>query len=154
MNFRDFPVTAFGSILGTGGVILASKPFAPEIVLPLTFLLVIIFSFFTGLLVVKVIRYPGVVRNELRHPLPGNFYALQPISAVILSILCLHIFPFGFDIGLLVYGGITIMALSVYLPYHFFFKHECEFLPTSWGLVHNASCNNFGNLRCSVVSHH
>lgn len=120
MNLKSFPVSVFGSILGTGGLILASKQFVPSIVLPLTLILVALFSLFTGILIAKVIRYPEVVRGELRHPLPGNFYALQPISAVILSILCMKIFPAGVDVGLLVYGGVLIIALSVYLPYNFF----------------------------------
>lgn len=120
MELKDFPVTVFGSILGTGGLILASKRFVPSIVLPLTLILIGLFSLFTGILLAKLIRYPGVVKAELKHPLPGNFYALQPISAVIISILCMNILPSGIDIGLLIYGAILIIALSVYLPYHFF----------------------------------
>ena len=127
MILKDFSVTAFGSILGTGGLILASKQFIPSIVFPLTLILFVAFSIFTGMLIAKVIRYPAVVRSELRHPLPGNFYALHPISAVIISILCMHIFPPGIDIGMLVYGGVFIIALSVYLPYHFFSNMNVSF---------------------------
>ncbi len=120
MILRDFPVTAFGSILGTGGVILASRAFIPSIVLPLTLILVALFTLFTVMLLIKAVKYPSVVKAELQHPLPGNFYALQPISAVIISILCMKIFPTGIVIGLLVYGAALIIALSIYLPYHFF----------------------------------
>lgn len=127
MILKDFPVTVFGSILGTGGLILASRQFVPSLVLPSTILLVVAFSILTGVLLAKVIRYPAVVRGELQHPLPGNFYALHPISAVIISILCMHIFPSGIDIGLLVYGGSLIIALSVYLPYHFFSNMNVSF---------------------------
>lgn len=120
MALKDFPVTVFGSILGTGGLILASKHFLPLIVMPLTLLLLILFILFTGILLAKLLKYPSVVKGELKHPLPGNFYALQPISAVIISILCMNVFPYGIDIGLLVYGAALILALSIYLPYHFF----------------------------------
>lgn len=120
MILKDFPVTVFGSILGTGGLILASKHFLPWIVMPLTLFLFALFILFTGFLLVKVLKYPSVVKNELRHPLPGNFYALQPISAVIISILCMHIFPLGIVVGLLIYGSVLIFALSIFLPYHFF----------------------------------
>lgn len=120
MTLKSFPVTLFGSILGTGGLILASKQFIPPVVLPLTVILGIAFTVFTGILLAKAVRYPVVVRGELQHPLPGNFYALHPISAVIVSILCMHILPFGIDVGLLIYGAALILALSVYLPYHFF----------------------------------
>ena len=127
MILKDFSVTAFGSILGTGGLILASKQFIPSIVFPLTLILFVAFSIFTGMLIAKVIRYPAIVRSELQHPLPGNFYALHPISSVIISMLCMHIFPPGIDIGMLVYGGVFILALSVYLPYHFFSNMNVSF---------------------------
>ncbi len=120
MRLKDFPVTVFGSVLGTGGVILASKPFVPPIVFPMTLLLIALFSIFTAILLVKAIKFPSVVKSELKHPLPGNFYALQPISAVIISMLCMKILPFNIDVGLLIYGAILILCLSVYLPYHFF----------------------------------
>lgn len=127
MNLKDFPVTVFGSILGTGGLVLASKHFVPSIVLPLTILLIILFLLFTGILITKVIKYPSIVLGELRNPFPGNFYALQPISAVIISILCMNLFPRGIDIGLLIYGSAFIIALSVYLPYHFFSNMNVSF---------------------------
>ncbi len=120
MNLKDFPVTAFGSILGTGGLLLASKHFLPWIVQPLTLFLLGLFLLFSGILLAKAISYPSAVKNELQHPLPGNFYALQPISAVIISILCMHLLPYGIDVGLLIYGTALIFALTVYLPYHFF----------------------------------
>lgn len=120
MNIKNFPVTVFGSILGTGGVILASRSFVPQIVMPFTLILLVLFLFFSGLMLFKIIMFPTIVKNELQNPLPGNFYALQPISAVILSILCMHVLPGGVDVGLLVYGAISIFALSIYLPYHFF----------------------------------
>lgn len=120
MILKGVPVTVFGSILGTGGVILASKTFVPFIVIPLTFVLAALFTLFTVILLAKIVRYPQVVRDELKHPLPGNFFALQPISAVIISILGTNVFPSSIDTGLLLYGAALIMALSVYLPYNFF----------------------------------
>lgn len=127
MNIRNFPITSFGSILGTGGVILASRPFLPQVVMPLTLILLLLFLFFSGLMLAKIAKYPSVVKAELQNPLPGNFYALQPISAVILSILCMNILPHGVDIALLAYGAIVIFALSVYLPYHFFSNVNISF---------------------------
>lgn len=120
MLLKEFPVNVFGSVLGTGGLILASKHFLPSIVFPLTVLLVALFSLFTAILLMKAIKYPQIVKLELQHPLPGNFYALQPISAVIISILCMNLIPYRIDLGLLIYGAAMIFALSVYLPYHFF----------------------------------
>ena len=127
MMLKDFPVTVFGSILGTGGLLLASKHFLPWIVMPVTLLLLALFSIFTGILMAKVLKHPSIVKSELKHPLPGNFYALQPISAVIISILCMNVLPYGIDIGLLIYGTSLIFALSVYLPYHFFSDMNVSF---------------------------
>ncbi len=127
METSKFPITVFGSILGTGGLALASRPFLPSLVLPLTWVLIFLFFIFSGLFLVRIVLHPSVVMTELRHPLPGNFYALQPISAVILAILCSHVLPAAVDIGLLVYGASLIFALAVYLPYHFFSNINIEF---------------------------
>ena len=127
MEIKQFPIATFGSILGTGGVALASLTFLPDLALLLTYLLTALFALFTALLATKAIKHPGVVKAELQHPLPGNFYALQPISAVILAILYRRLFPSPVDVALLVYGGALILALSVYLPYHFFSNMNVEF---------------------------
>ena len=127
LEIKQFPIATFGSILGTGGVALASLTFLPGLALLLTYLLTALFVLFTALLAAKAVKHPGVVRAELQHPVPGNFYALQPISAVILAILYRRLFPSPLDVALLVYGGSLILALSVYLPYHFFSNINIEF---------------------------
>ncbi len=127
MEIKNFPITSFGVILGTGGVALASQLFVPPLTTLLTYFLSALFALFTALLAAKAIRYPATVKAELQHPLPGNFYALQPISAVILAILYRKLFPSPIDVGLLVYGGALILVLSVYLPYHFFSNMNVEF---------------------------
>lgn len=127
MEIRKFPISSFGVILGTGGLALASQTFVPYLTLLLTYLLSAVFVLFTGLLAIKAIKYPGTVKAELQHPGPGNFYALQPISAVILSILYRKLLPSPVDVGLLVYGGVLILVLAVYLPYHFFADMNVEF---------------------------
>jgi tellurite resistance protein len=127
MNFHKFPITVFGVILGTGGLALASQSFLPFLTTLLTYLVAALFILFTGILTIKLIKHPGTVSSEIRHPIPGNFYALQPISAVILAILLRKEYPSLVDIGLLVYGGAMILALSVYLPYHFFSDMNVQF---------------------------
>jgi tellurite resistance protein len=82
---------------------------------------------FTGIFNIKLIKYPATVGSEIRHPIPGNFYALQPNSAVLLAILPRKEYPSPVDIGLLVYGGALILALSIYLPYHFFSDMNVQF---------------------------
>ncbi len=126
LDTSRFPITVFGSILGTGGFALASKSFLPFLVLPLSWILLFLFFAFSAIFLLKIIYHPGIVRTELRHPLPGNFYALQPISAVLLAILCRNLLPFPLVLGLLVYGSVLILTLSIYLPYHFFSNVNIE----------------------------
>ena len=127
LDISKFPITVFGSILGTGGFALASRTFLPFIVLPLIWILMALFALFSGLFLAKLMLHPGTVKAELTHPLPGNFYALQPISAVILAILGWHALPMPAVLGLLVYGAGLIFALAIYLPYHFFSNVNIEF---------------------------
>ena len=117
----------FGIILGTGGVALASQTFVPQLTALLAYLIAALFLLFTTLFVLKIILYPRTVKAELRNPVPGNFYALQPISAVILAVLYRKLLPSAVDVTLLAYGAIFILALAVYLPYHFFANVNIEF---------------------------
>lgn len=127
LQISKFPITIFGSILGTGGFALASKFFLPSLVEPLTWILLFLFFAFSIVFLLKVILYPAVVKSELTHPLPGNFYALQPISSVLLAILSWKLLPSSVVMGLLVYGAALILVLSMYLPYHFFSNINIEF---------------------------
>lgn len=127
LDSGKFPVTVFGSILGTGGFALASRSFLPPLVFPLAWMLLILFFTFSGIFLMKLLYHPGTVRMELADPLPGNFYALQPISAVLLSIIFRTVLPPSIVLGLLVYGAVMILSLSIYLPYHFFSNIEIEF---------------------------
>ena len=127
LDISKFPITVFGSVLGTGGLVLASRSFLPWLIEPLTWILLFFFLAFSVIFLIKIALYPGGVKAELQNPLPGNFYALQPISAVILAILCRGLLPGSIDIGLLIYGTIGIFVLSIYLPYHFFSNMNVEF---------------------------
>ena len=120
MKINKFSIMSFGSILGTGGFVIASKSFFPFLVAPLALILIFFFSLFSALFLIKIIRYTKIVKAELKHPLLGNFYALQPISAVILAILCWNLLPGSINLGLLVYGASLIFVLAIYLSYHFF----------------------------------
>lgn len=106
---------------------MASQAFVTLLTVILTYFLTAVFAVFTILLAAKIVKYPESVKSEIQHPVPGNFYALQPISAVLLSILYRKLFPSYVDVALLTYGAVVILALSVYLPYHFFADMNVEF---------------------------
>ena len=59
------------------------------------------------------------MKNEIQHVVLGNFYPLQPISAVILAIIYKKL-GFSFELPLLIYGAMLIFLFTVYLSYHFF----------------------------------
>lgn len=127
MKVEKINISIFGIILGTGGVALASQSFVPLLMEILAYVVAVLFIVFTAFFVLKVVKYPGTVKAELRNPVPGNFYALQPISAIIVSILFRQVLPSSLDIGLLAYGSFLILSLAVYLPYHFFANMNIEF---------------------------
>jgi len=127
MNVEKFNISVFGTILGIGGVALASAQFLPLLTFALAYLLTALFVLFTALFLVRIFMFPREVVKEIQNPIPGNFYALQPISAIILSILYRKLFPSPVDVALLAYGSIAILGLAVYLPYHFFANTNIEF---------------------------
>lgn len=118
-NLRDFNISWFATVLGSGGVALVSLPFYPQLTLVLTYLLTFVFAVLTLIWIAKIIKHRNVVKSEIQHVVLGNFYPLQPISAVILATLYKKL-SFGFDLPLLIYGAVLIFLFTVYLSYHFF----------------------------------
>ncbi len=120
MRTKEFNISWFATILGTGGVALASQPFFPVLTLALTYILTPIFLFLNIIWLAKIVMHGSVVKREIQHLVLGNFYPLQPISAVTLAILYQKLsIPF-LDIALLAYGGVLILLMVFYLSYHFF----------------------------------
>jgi len=124
-----FNISWFATILGSGGVALASMLFYPILTLVLTYILTIVFVFLTAIWITKVVLHWNAVKDEIKHVVIGNFYPLQPISAVILAILYYkQSIPFGVLFGdvLLVYGSTLILIMILYLSYHFFANNTTE----------------------------
>ena len=98
-------------------------PFYPILTLVLTYILTIVFVFLTAIWITKVVLHWNAVKDEIKHVVIGNFYPLQPISAVILAILYYkQPISFGVPFGdvLLAYGSVLILIIPFYLSYHFF----------------------------------
>ncbi len=125
MNLREFKIGWFATILGSGGVALASLHFIPLLSLALAYILTVVFAVLTAIWVAKIVLHPQVVSSELKHYVMGNFYPLQPISAVILSLLFyrLHL-PYAEP--LLIYGAVLIFLFTIYISYHFFASINAE----------------------------
>ncbi len=119
MNVKDFKIGWFAIILGSGGVALASLPFFPALTKLLAYILTAVFVILTALWILKIVMHPDVVAREMQHFVVGNFYPLQPISAVILALLY-HRLSFPFAEPLLIYGAVLILVMTIYISYHFF----------------------------------
>ena len=125
MNLKEFKIGWFATIIGTGGVAIASLMYFPLLSLALTYLLTVVFALLTVIWLAKIVKYPKVVVTELGHFVMGNFYPLQPISAVILAILYKKL-GIPLDFPFLAYGAGLILALTIYLSYHFFANTRAE----------------------------
>ena len=126
-GLRNVNISIFGILLGTGGVALASRPWIPSLATALSYLLVALFGVFSALYALKLTWFPRTVLSEFHHPGLGHFYALQPISALLVAILGRGLLPSGLNLALLAYGAVVIFVLAAYLPYHFFADMKVEF---------------------------
>ncbi|WP_457590608.1 tellurite-resistance/dicarboxylate transporter [Geoglobus sp.] len=118
-DLKGFRIGWFATILGSGGVALASLQYFPILSILLAYILTAIFVVLSVLWLIKIVLYPGVVKEEIRHFVIGNYYPLQPISAVILSLLYYRL-SIPFERPLLVYGAIMIFIFTIYILYNFF----------------------------------
>ncbi len=125
MNLREFNVSWFATILGSGGVAIAFLSIYPALSWILTVALTAIFALLTCIWFAKLIFHWDVAKKEIQHVVIGNFYPLQPISAVILAILYKK-FMIPFDEPLLIYGSVLILIMTIYLSYHFFANVTAE----------------------------
>jgi len=119
MKIKKFNVGWFALILGSVGVALASLSLFPTLSWILAYLLTAIFAVLTIIWIAKIILHFDIVSKELQHFMMGNFYPLQPISAVLLAILYYKL-SIPFEKPLLIYGAVLIFILAIYLSYHFF----------------------------------
>ncbi|NON62386.1 hypothetical protein [Acidianus sp. RZ1] len=130
MTLEKFSIMSFGITLGLGGYALVLGNFFPQITQLVVWIEILLFFIFSLIYLGKIIVHPGIVKKEVTDPIVGNFYALQPISAVIVAILAWNspqfsigefqlYFPFWLSQGLLLYGAVLIFSLTVFLEYHF-----------------------------------
>ncbi|WP_456329090.1 SLAC1 family transporter [Archaeoglobus sp.] len=83
----------------------------------------------------KIVKYPKVVVAELGHFVMGNFYPLQPILPSF-SPYCTKSLEFRWIFPFLAYGAGLILALTVYLSYHFFanVRSEIHHIHGGWSI--------------------
>lgn len=64
---KEFNVASFATILGSGGVALASLHYFPILSVVLTYALTAIFIILSVIWILKILLYPDIVNNELQH---------------------------------------------------------------------------------------
>lgn len=94
-----FPITLFGAVMGFSGLTLGLQhaqwishisPLYAMIALTLTSF---VFMSITLAYLIKSIKFPNAIKQEMEHPIAGNFFAAFSISLLLLSILYKDITP-------------------------------------------------------------
>lgn len=131
---RNFPISFFAMVMGLSGLTIAwekaGEVFAltSPVCLPLMGVTALVF---VGLVLVygaKLVRYPGAVLGELRHPVKLSFFPTITISLILLSICTLAPLP-GLSLGLWVVGTaghllFTFYVLAVWINHEHFEIHH------------------------------
>lgn len=115
-----FPITLFGAILGFSGLTIAYNN-ASQIVgiseyfgLTLTVLTTLFFVFLMAVYLVKILKFPKAVHNELNHPVALNFFPAISLSLILLSIIYHDIAP-TIAPYLFYLGGALQFVLTLYI---------------------------------------
>lgn len=119
-NLSFFPITLFGGIMGYLGLTLAiqnaSQLFglSPVYFQTTALLSSFLFILITSLYLIKSIKYPKAVQNELQHPIAGNFFSAFSMSLLLISLVYKEITPQAASI--LWYLGASLqLFLTVYM---------------------------------------
>ncbi len=113
INLREFNVSWFATILGSGGVAIAFLSIYPALSWILTVALTAIFALLTCIWFAKLIFHWDVTKKESCN---GQLLSSPVFSAVILAILYKR-FMIPFDEPLLIYGSVLILIIAIYLTF-------------------------------------
>lgn len=120
-----FPITFFGISMGVFGLALALRAagFAATSGF-VTILSLVILVMLYGLYALKVLRYPGQVAEEWKHPVKLSFFPAANISLLMLSLLSQDAFPVfsaGFWIvGAVIQAVLTVVIVSTWISHRAF----------------------------------
>ena len=90
-RLQFFPVMMFAVIMGFSGITLAYKKASEVFLLPeiiyqiLSYITACIAVIITFIYLLKLIKYPNEVRQEIKHPVRVNFFAAISISMLLIS---------------------------------------------------------------------
>ncbi len=87
---RNFSPAWFATVMGTGVIPLSmaflKAPWAKGLGVVFVWLSVILFIVILIPWTLKFIRYPEAAREDLNHPIAGNFYPTMPIAMIVLAL--------------------------------------------------------------------
>ncbi len=137
-RLKNFPIAWFSVVMGLAGFTIAwsraEHLFALNFALSplLLTLTTLLFLLLTGILVVKVMKYPRAVLGEIQHPIKLAFVPTFSIG-LLLSIAYLHSAPnlsfWMWSIGAVLHLGITLYVLSSWIHHG---KYEITHLNPAW----------------------
>src|SRR5690625_4579328 len=96
-NLRYFPIILFSSVMGFAAFTIAViqmenlyhfNPLVSSILIAVTTLLLVLNG---SILVYRLVRYPGDVQKDFKHPVKTNFFATISISLLLLASLYIDI---------------------------------------------------------------
>lgn len=142
-----FPVTLFSSTMGLSGLSIAYQRFEQlfsvhfGIGIGLLVLAYITFFLVAAGYLVKVLKYPGAVKEEFNHPIRANFFATISISFMLLSAGTASYFPdmahLLWIIGTFLQSVFTIVIVNRWIIREYDIAHSnpAWFLPVTGNVI-------------------
>jgi len=120
-----FPVVLFATVMGVAGLSLVWQRGAVLLGLPglpgqlLAFFSVGLYALLLGIYLLKLLRHPGAVHAEFRHPVRLAFFPALSIGMLLSATVLVHVYPsvsfWLWSIGALVQLGFTLVVLSMWI---------------------------------------
>lgn len=143
-----FPVSFFAVVMGLAGLTIAWRKaevvFKPPLAVscliePVT---VLAFALLGAIYLLKLVRHPGAVAQELKHPVKLNFFAAISISLLLLAVVFMDGNPNAarrlWVTGALLHFGFTLYVVSAWIHHtHFEVAHvnPAWFIPVVGNIV-------------------
>lgn len=119
-RLANFPVAFFSIVMGLSGLTLALRRAVVVLALPAVaadaamWLTAAVFAAIALFYLAKLIRHPGAVRAEFRHPVKMSFAATASVSLVLLGTIFLHSLP-TLSLTLWSVGAALHLAFTLYV---------------------------------------
>ncbi len=138
-RLSHFPVAFFATIMGLSGFSIAIARVETlynldsRVSMSLSMMTLLLFVVLLSIYIIKFIKYPQAVRNELHHPIQLSFFPTISISLILLSICILHhnaqIAHIFWIIGSSLQLGLTLFVMNRWINHDYF---EIKHMNPAW----------------------